>query len=44
MNEEIFIKIVQNCFLTQHDIVQEPTRQSNIGGLLDWVLTTEPND
>ena len=38
MNEEIFIKIVQDCFLTQH--VQEPTRQSNI---LDLVLTIEPN-
>jgi len=38
VNEEIFIKIVQDCFLTQH--VQEPTRQSNI---LDLVLTIEPN-
>jgi len=33
--EEIFIKIVQDSFLTQH--VKEPT------GQLDLVLTTEPN-
>jgi ribonuclease P/MRP protein subunit RPP40 len=36
--DEMFIDLVQECFLTQH--VDEPTRGRNI---LDLVFTTEPN-
>lgn len=37
-NEEVFVNLTHDCFLTQH--VMEPTRSGNV---LDLVLTTEPN-
>ena len=37
-NSEMFVDLVQDCFLTEH--VHEPTRSNNI---LDLILTSESN-